>query len=148
MFSFRPTLWLGLALWPLAVNAGPFDKVAVEPSKTSIYVGSVSLSMDTFNREVTEYAADYRVKVFPYFFYNEQGRLWITFSDEQLQQLARGERVIFSGHAKNKDGEERRIEGHADPTGPNAKDGKIKVRVFVTKKIQLIFNTTYRFEGE
>ena len=42
----------------------------------------------------------------------------------------------------NDDGEERHIEGRAVPADANT--GKIKVRVFVSKRIQLIFNTTYR----
>jgi hypothetical protein len=41
------------------------------------------------------------------------------------------------------DGVERRVEGKATPV--DATSGKIKVRVFVSKRIELIFNTTYRF---
>ena len=41
------------------------------------------------------------------------------------------------------DGAERRLEGTATPT--DATSGKLKVRVFVSKRIELIFNTTYRF---
>ena len=41
------------------------------------------------------------------------------------------------------DGTERPVEGKATPT--DARSGKIKVRVFVSKRIELIFNTTYVF---
>jgi len=84
--------------------------------------------------------------VFPYFFYNERGTLSIDFTDEQLTRLDRGERVDFQGQARSESGELRRIEGHATPT--DATSGKIKVRVFVTEKIELIFNTTYRFTSK
>ena len=60
-----------------------------------------------------------------------------------LQRLAKGETVQFQGHGLSSDGEERHIEGKAMPV--DALTGHIKVRVFVSKHIQLIFNTTYRF---
>jgi hypothetical protein len=126
--------------------AAPHDRVRVEPVKTSIYVGSVTLTPTEFVREGGEYAADYRAKVFPYFFYNERGRLRIAFSDDALARLARGETVAFEGQAENTDGEPRRVTGRAVPA--DARTGKIKVRVLVSPKIELIFNSTYRFSGE
>ena len=87
----------------------------------------------------------YVAKVFPYFFYNENGRLWIHFPDEDLRRLEHGETVPFTGRALNDDGEERRVEGRIVPA--DASSGKIKVRVFVSKRIELIFNTTYRFSS-
>ena len=59
---------------------------------------------------------------------------------------SRGETIEFKGRAKTTGGEDRRVEGRAQPT--DATSGKIKVRVFVSQKIQLIFNTTYRFVPE
>jgi hypothetical protein len=120
-----------------------YQTVAVEPVKTSIYVGNVTLTMPTFTREGGTYATTYAAKVFPYFFYNEKGKLWIDFSDDELRRLERKEVVNFTGHATSDDGEPRRIEGRAAPD--DAATGRIKVRVFVSKKIELIFNTTYRF---
>jgi hypothetical protein len=117
--------------------------VTIEPAKTSIYVGSVTMTMPPFTRVQDRYESSYAAKVFPYFFSNEQGRLAITFTDEQLAQLGRGERVSFKGSARSSEGEDRQIEGFATPA--DATSWKIKVRVFVSKKIELIFNTTYRF---
>lgn len=136
-------------LFPLVALAIPaaaskYDTVTVEPTKTSIYVGHVNMTMTSFHRSGEVYTADYRAKVFPYFFSNEHGQLWITLTDDDLARLEKGERVEFKGRAQNSAKEERRIEGRATPI--DAKQGKIKVRVFVTPKIELIFNTTYRFE--
>jgi hypothetical protein len=117
--------------------------VIIEPAKTSIYIGSVTMTMPPFQRIEARYESSYVATIFPYFFYNEHGRLAIDFSDAQLAQLGRGEHVEFKGAGHNAAGEERRIEGTATPT--DTERGKIKVRVFVSKKIQLIFNTTYRF---
>jgi hypothetical protein len=125
---------------------GRYARVTIEPTKTSIYIGSVSLTMPPFTRRAGVYSADYSAKVFPFFFYNERGHISIGFSDENLRQLLRGETVNFTGHANNLAGAERRIEGRAIPDGTNAGHGKIKVRVRIGK-IQLIFNTVYRFTG-
>ncbi len=128
--------------------AGPYDQVIVPPAKTSIYIGNVTLTPGVLKRENATYTTSYHCKVFPYFFYNENGRLTIDITDEQLARLEKGERVEFKGTAKNTDGEDRRIEGHATPNSPGSLEGKLKVRIFVTKKIELIFNSSYRFSDE
>lgn len=120
-----------------------YDRVEVAPAKTSIYVGTVSLTMPAFARAHGVYASTYVAKVFPVFFYNEKGRLSIELSDESLRKLARGEPVEFKGRAVRDDGAERPVEGKATPT--DGTSGKIKVRVFYSKRVELIFNTTYRF---
>jgi hypothetical protein len=45
----------------------------------------------------------------------------------------------------NQAGEERSVTGRAAPT--DAASGRIKVRVRVSPRIELVFNTTYRFTG-
>lgn len=136
-------LYLCLNAAVLTASEDRYATVAIAPSKTSIYVGTVTMTMPAFERRAGRFESSYTAIVFPYFFYNERGSLAIDFSSEQLARLARGERVEFSGTARNDVGEDRRIEGHATPTA--ADTGNIKVRVFVSKKIELIFNTTYRF---
>jgi hypothetical protein len=125
---------------------GRYAQVTAEPTKTSIYIGSVRLTMPPFARRTGVYSTDYSAKVFPFFFYNERGHISIELSDENLRQLRRGETVYFKGHASNGDGAERRIEGRAIPESANTGHGKIKVRVWVGR-IELIFNTVYRFTG-
>ena len=120
-----------------------YSRVEIAPTKTSIYIGSVSMTMPTFQRTGITYSSTYVAKVFPYFFQSEKGELSIDLPDDELRRLERGEVVHFVGRGLNTDGEDRRIEGRAIPT--DARSGKIKVRVFVSKKIQLIFNTTYLF---
>ncbi|HVS52814.1 MAG TPA: hypothetical protein VHD62_10700 [Opitutaceae bacterium] len=98
--------------------------------------------MPAFARKDGVYESSYTAKVFPYFFANESGRLFIAVSDEQLRQLASGTAIEFKGRAVRNDGTERRVEGRAMPA--DAVSGKLKVRVFVSARIELIFNTTYR----
>ena len=120
-----------------------YDRIDVAPTKTSIYLGSVAMTMPTFARRDGVYESTYTAKVFPYFFYNENGTLAVDLSEEHLRQLERGETIEFNGRAVTVDGKERRVEGKATPI--DSRQGKIKVRVFYTKRIELIFNTTYRF---
>ena len=120
-----------------------FDQAEVAPSKTSIYVGSVALTVSKLTRTQGGFSTAYTAKVFPYFFYNENGTLSIDFTDDMLRQLERGEAVEFKGRAVRTDGDARPVEGKATPI--DAAHGKVKVRVFYSKRIELIFNTTYRF---
>jgi len=139
-------LWLGLVVGPTfaAHAASPYDKLAVETSSTSIYIGKVTLVLTPLVRQNGIYTAEYKAKVFPFFFMNEHGSFRLAVSDEDLARISRGETVEFQGHAQNNGQEERKITGRATPE--DAKHGKIKVRIFVTEKIQLIFNTTYQVE--
>lgn len=122
-----------------------YSVVSVEPTKTSIYVGYVSMILSPFLRSKDVYVANYQAKIFPYFFYNENGRISITVSDETLAHLSRGEPITFTGKGINDDGQVRLVDGKATPHGPN--DGMIKVRVYVSKKIALTFNTAYHLDG-
>jgi hypothetical protein len=122
-----------------------YQRATVAPAKTSIYVGNVKLTMKPFTRDGDVYSSTYDAKVFPFFFYSEAGRISITITDEDLRSLAAGERVYFNGEGFDTHDEARKIEGHADPADESS--GKIKVRVWVSKNIELIFNTTYRFDG-
>ena len=119
-----------------------YDRVEIAPAKTSIFIGNVTLTLTPFARKHGLYHSDYHAKVFPYFFYNEKGWISIELPDESLRQLAQGQTIQFKGHGMSEDGDERLIEGRAVPA--DATTGKLKVRVFVSKRIQLIFNTTYR----
>jgi hypothetical protein len=136
------------ALPPPACVSGHYSEVTVNPADASIYVGKVSLAMSPLTRRGNVYTSDYSVKVFPFFFFNERGRISIEVSAEQLQQLARGETVDLKGHASNSRGAERRIEGRAVSDAAGGDHGKIKVRVWVSKNIELAFNTAYRFTGK
>ncbi len=130
---------------PEAALAPAYTEATVDKVKTSIYVGSVTLDMPPFRRGQSRYESTYAARVFPYFFYNEKGRIEIDLTDDDLRKLAAGERVPFTGKAENLDGEPRRVEGHATPD--DALSGTIKVRVWVSPKIELIFNSRYRFTG-
>ena len=103
------------------------------------------MTMPPFVRKNTVYSSTYSAKVFPYFFYSEKGRIWIVIPDDDLRRVSLGEPVDFKGRAISDSGDERRIEGRATPTGPSG--GKLRVRVFITRRIALTYNTTYDLQG-
>lgn len=142
-----PLLTLGLITAAGLRAAEPvsarYATVTIPPVKTSIYVGSVTLAAPAFVRQGSDYTSTYTAKVFPYFWMGEAGRIAVTITDDDLARLAKGEAVDFKGEGRNNDGELRRVEGKATPADDVS--GKLKVRIWVSPKIELIFNTTYRF---
>ena len=121
---------------------GDWDTVTVAPMKTSIYVGSVTLTTGEFKRDGDKFTTTYEAKVRPWFFWSETGRITITLSEAELLKLSRGERVEFTGAAANHKNKPRHVTGRAERI--NAATGNIKVRIGVDGA-ELVFNGTYRF---
>ena len=121
-----------------------WDRITIAPMKTSIYVGSVTLTTDAFGRSGSTLSSSYEAKVRPWFFWGETGKINLTLSDEALASLARGERAEFTGDATNHKKKPRKVTGHADPA--DATSGKIKVRI-MADGVALIFNGTYKLDS-
>jgi len=140
---------LALASASLASSAedslARFNVIAIRPTTASIYIATVTMTMPPFVRQDTVFSSTYSARVFPYFFWNESGRIWIVVPGDKLRRVALGEPVDFTGRGVSESGDERRIEGRATPTG--SKGGRIRVRVYVTRRIFLTFDTTYELDG-
>lgn len=136
-------LSVGAGLRATEPAAAIYTTVTIPTVKTSIYVGSVTLAAPAFVRKGSDYTSTYTAKVFPYFWMGEAGKIAVTITDEDLVKLAKGETVDFKGEGRNDDGELRKVEGKATPA--DAGGGKLKIRIWVSPRIELIFNTTYRF---
>jgi hypothetical protein len=146
MPMLRSLLCLALTLTAVALlradtTAGDWDTVTMAPVKTSIYVGSVNLITSEFRRDGDKFTATYEAKVWPWFFWNETGKITIALPYSDLAKLALGERVEFTGEAFNHKNKPRHVTGRAERT--DGATGKIKVRIGVDDT-ELIFNTTYR----
>ena len=126
---------------PAAAATVTWDLVMIEAMKTSIYVGSVTLTTSEFRREGDQYTATYAAKVWPWAFWNETGRITIQLPAADIERLRRGERVEFKGDAANHKNKPRHVTGRADRIDANS--GKIKVRIGVDDT-ELIFNGTFR----
>ena len=88
------------------------------------------------------YEGDYRIKVFPYFFKNETGRLFVNVSEAGLRQMVGGGVTRFTGRATtNGSGLTRKITAKATPAGGGR--GALTFTV-ATENGPLVFNTSYR----
>lgn len=117
----------------------------IAPAKTSIYIGTVKLTVSPMIRHGNAYSSTYTAKVFPYFFYDETGQFSIEVSDADLFRLASGQAIDFLGHALRSDGVDRLVRARATPS--SLADGQVKVRVVISPRLTLIFNTTYHLSG-
>jgi hypothetical protein len=124
-------------------TAAPVDGVMVPAMKTSIYVGSVTLTTSEFRRSGDEFSATYEAKVFPWFFWSETGGITMRVPEAELARLAQGETIEFTGDAFNHKNKPRKVTGRAQPAD-NA-SGKIKVRIHVDD-VELIFNGPYQLK--
>jgi hypothetical protein len=139
-----PALALLVLLAPLRAVAPLPARAEVEAAWTSTYVGAVTLRTTGFTRDAAgAFTAAYTARVIPYFPATEAGTLSITVPDADLTRLLAGEAVDFRGTARNERGEDRVVSGRATPV--DAHHGRLKVRVRVSPRIELIFNTSYRF---
>jgi hypothetical protein len=125
-------------------RSGDWDSVTVATVKTSIYVGSVTLTTGEFVRQGDNYTTTYEAKVWPWFFWSEHGSITITLPEAELLKLTKGQRAEFSGEARNQKNKPRHVTGYAEQTNPA--NGKIKVRIGVDDT-ELVFNSTYRFNN-
>lgn len=139
------SLWFVLLVSvPLhAVEPAPaFDRVEVSAMKTSVYVGTVTLTTGAFVRAGEAFESTYEARVFPWFFWSEHGRIAMRVPAAELARLARGERIEFTGDARNHRDKPRRVTGHAEPADPAS--GRIKVRIHLDD-LTLVFEGAYRF---
>jgi hypothetical protein len=123
-----------------------FAEVDATPVKTSIYIGTVTLLPGPFLRIPGQYTATYAAKVFPYFFADESGRMYIDVTDDMIRQIAAGQPIRFRGKAIRTDGAVRTVEGSATPTSANG--GNLKVKIHVGKHLTLSFGTTYQLAAK
>lgn len=149
-----PTLQRGLATrltlafllgCPALLRADTVSSVSIDDASTSIYIGTVHLNLGTLRRSGDRVEGRYDARVVPLFFYNEAGSFNIQFSEAMRAELEAGKRVSFDGTATSTKGESRSVEGYASAKAAGAREGTIKVRIHVSKRIVLVFNTAYHY---
>lgn len=149
----RMTILLAvLVLFLVSTKAGPSsthsassDRILlIDRSSTAVSGGKAMLSIGPLQRTADIYAGDYQMKVSPYFFKGERGRLAIVVSRESLAKVANGIAAEITGTAttSGKSGQTRRIDATATPVDNN--HGALKLW-FIAEGRKMVFNTSYHF---
>ena len=114
--------WGGTRAAPASTNFALSSRILmIDSSSMPIAAGKATLTIGALRRADGVYSGDYRIKVFPYFFKNEKGRLAIVVSDESLAEINQGKVVAITGTAttSGKGGQSRHIEATATPADIN-----------------------------
>jgi hypothetical protein len=147
MHRILPRLLFATALLAGAFRVGAADEPALPAQfdlpvmKTSIYVGSVTLSTGAFTLSEDAYSATYEANVFPWTFWGESGTVTLAVNPGDYARLLAGETIEITGEARNAKGKTREVSARAQPA--DATSGKIKVRISAGGT-KLIFNGTYQ----
>lgn len=121
------------------------EKVAVPPMRTSIYVGSVTLSVTEFERSSGSlyYSAEYHARVIPWWFWTESGTITLKPTEDAIEQLLAGETIEVDGEATNHHGKPRTVSARIRPSDDGA--GTIKVRIDAGGT-KLVFDGSYTLQ--
>jgi hypothetical protein len=145
LLALLAPLWTSAIAAPPATNAAPAGRVLIiDRSSTAVSGGKATLSIGPLKRAADIYAGDYQMKVSPYFFKGEKGRLAIVVSGESLARVTKGMKAEITGTAttNGKEGETRRIDATATPSDNNR--GALKLW-FIAGDRKIVFNTSYHF---
>ena len=106
----------------------------IDSSSMPFTVGKATLIVDPLQRTNGVYAGNYKLKVFPYFWKNKNGRLAIAVSDASLAEINQGKVTAITGTAtaSGKNGKCRHVD-----------DGTLKVW-FVAEDKKMVFAPAYR----
>jgi hypothetical protein len=108
-------------------------------AKATLFVGPLTRSNGV-------YVGDFKVKVFPYFFKSDRGRLAINVPDQALAAINQGKTVAITGTSTSaKNGMVRHVEIRAWPK--NCDQGTVCLW-FMVEDQKMIFTSTYHFADQ
>ncbi|MHA3772301.1 hypothetical protein ACXR0O_12275 [Verrucomicrobiota bacterium sgz303538] len=121
-------------------------KLFIQPTSTEVAGGKASLTISMLRRQAATYIGSYDLKVSPWYFKNETGKLIMSVPDESVQKLIQGIAVDFTGSVTT-DGEAkaRTVNARATPSGKE--QGSVTFS-FIGEARKVIFNTKYQFRNE
>jgi len=129
---------------PTATNSAAIDRVLIlEDSTMPLTTAEATLIIGPLTRINGVYAGDFKIKVFPYFFKNDMGRLAINISDKALAAADQGRTVSLTGTSTStKNGIVRHIEIIATPKDRD--HGTVSLW-FMAGDQKMIFTPAYYF---
>jgi hypothetical protein len=121
------------------------DFLVIDRSFTRVSTAKATLIIQPLVRKGEVFAGDYEMKVTPYFFKSEGGKLEIHVPHESLAKAEKGIPVEITGTAlTNGEKVKRKINALATPRDKSS--GELKVW-FLADERQMVFNTNYRLQG-
>jgi len=149
-----PLAILGLVVFFLSQGAGAepssidsalnHGKLVIASSSTPVSGGGkATLMIGALTLESGSYLGEFQMKVSPYFFKSEKGKLTIAAPDESLHKLTNGIAFDFIGKATSTgSGKIRPVNGKVTPSGA---DRGIVTLWFMASGRKMTFNTSYHF---
>jgi hypothetical protein len=140
--------WSAARAVPVSTNSAAGSRILmIDSSSVPVAAGRATLIIGALQRTNGVYRGAYRIKVFPYFLKNENGRLAIAVSDESLAGLDRGKVAAITGTAttSGKGGRTRHIEATATPADINR--GTLKLWFTTAGNRKMTFEPAYHFAG-
>ena len=139
LLALLAPVWAGTLAAPPSTNR----VLIIDPSSTAVSGAKATLSIGPLQRTGDIYAGDYQMKVSPYFFKSEKGRLAIVVTDESLAKTAQGIVTEITGTATSgKSGTTRHIDAIATPASLDR--GTLKLW-FMSGERKMIFEPAYHF---
>ena len=118
--------------------------LVIERSSTHVSAAKATLTIAPLVRTGDMFAGNYEVKVVPFFFKSESGKLEIFVSDENLAKAKKGEPVEITGTAlTNGEKVKRKVNARATPASEN--HGELRVW-FDADGREMVFETSYKLQ--
>ncbi|MGO8763988.1 MAG: hypothetical protein ACLQSR_02500 [Limisphaerales bacterium] len=140
--------WGNAQAAPGAGDSAPASRILlIDSSSMPVGAGKATLIIGPLQRTNGVYMGNYHLKVFPYFFKNEKGRLAIVVSDKSLEEASQGKAVAITGTATadGKNGKSRPIGAIATPVDRD--HGTLRLW-FTAGSRKMIFEPAYHFAGK
>lgn len=128
-------------------SATPDRILLIDPSSMPVAAGKATQTIGPPQRTNGVYAGDYKLKVIPYFWKNETGRLAIVVSDAELAGIGQDKIEAITGTAttSGNGGKSLPIAATATPVDPD--HGKLKLW-FSAEKKKMPFEPACQFFGQ
>ncbi len=123
----------------------PVREMRIDPGTTGVPLGHARLSVEPLTHAPGKdgLSAAYKVDITPFTSKSEAGQFSVAITDADLQRLADGATIHFTGQAVSQDGSNTStVEGRATPSAPGSGGGALRIQV-EGKKGKLVFHTTY-----
>jgi hypothetical protein len=126
--------------------ADDVPKMIVQPSATKVAaLAKANLTVSPLEHQEKAYVGSYQLKVTPFTFKSESGKLFLNAPEETVRQIKKGQPVAFTGKATNAAGEVKIVRGKTTPE--TNEHGAVTFSV-ETENGSMVFNTSYQLVKE